>query len=315
MTSNTNAINFRTKFSKHIQCDEEHAVFVSAFEKFINLDAETATNMLWRLTYNPYSEALWTINLDPETISSEMTAALRNELRYQYTQHYSDFLAAEVPEECMDAYTLLTKRTDAIAAYVVYTHCNIFLYFDEASVTRVLFLLNSDKENQYFGGLRSLNFNMEESEFLKPSHMEIYTLLKAMYELRKSQGAYTSSSNPFQNLDTMIQQTGNDLPFTFGEEQADTVEKTLVEETQGECLPEEIPAEEPAQELVQNIALFNAITAENVLEHKDVFSAFAITRDMSCLVQLSKLGFDLNQVVAKETAITNFIQAAVALSV
>ena len=305
MTINTMAINFRTKFSKYIQCDAEHTVFVSAFEKFINLDTETAIDILWQLTYNPYSEALWTIKLDPVTIPSEMTVPLRNELRYQYSQHHSNFLTAEVLEELKDAYSLFSSNTDPITAYVVYMHCNYILYLDELSVKRILFLLSNDKENLYFGGIRSLDFNVEEAEYLKPYNAHIHTLLNAMYELRKSQGAYTSGTPSFQNLDTMIKKTGNDLPFTFGEEQPKSMEQ---------CLAEEISTEEPVQEQIQNTVIFNEITAETVLEHKNVFFAFAITRDMSCLVQLINLGFDLNQVVAKETQIINFLEAVEALS-
>ncbi|MBQ2835575.1 MAG: hypothetical protein IJE68_01910 [Clostridia bacterium] len=309
MAINNNAINFRTKFSKHIQTDIEHEVFVSAFEKFINLDEQTAIDILWRLTYNPYSEALWTIKLDPETIPSEMTAALRNELRYQYSQCHSNFLTVEVPEEYKEAYSLVSSNTDSITAYIVYKNCNSILYLDETSVQRILFLLSSDKENHYFGGLRSLDFNVGEAEYLKPYKAQIYTLFNVMYELHKSEGRYNSNHTPFQELGAMIQETGNDLPFTFGDEAVEATETTAMEEP----LHEEISFQ--AEESVQKIDVFNAITAEKVLEHKDVFFAFAITRDMSCLVELSKLGFDLNQVVAKEKAISDFIQAAEALSV
>ncbi len=308
MAINTSAINFRTKFSKHIQSDVEHDVFVSAFKKFINLDEKTAIDILWRLTYNPYSEALWTITLDPETIASEMTAALRNELRYQYAQHHPDFLEAEVPEECMDACSLVSFNTDSITAYVVYNHCNSVLYLDETSIQRILFLLSSDKENQYFGGLRSLNFNVEEAEYLKPYKTQIYTLLNVMYELRKSEGRYNSNHTPFQALGAMIQETGNDLPFTLGDEAVEATEIPVMEEP----LHEEIPFQ--AEESVQGGVVFNAITPECVLEHKDVFSKFAISRDMSSLIQLNQRGFDLNEVVAKQEAITNLLKAAESLN-
>lgn len=308
-------INFRSKFSKHILSDIEREVLVSAFKKFVNFEKDAAINMLWQLTITPKSEVLLEIGLAPETISPEMDSVLRTELRYQYDVHHSNFLAVELPEVCREAFSLFENHTNKVIAYVVYTHCTSFLFLDESSITRALFLLNSDKENQYFGGLRSLNFNIEEAEFLKIYHQEVHALLKALYEFRKSQGAYTTSNTPFANLDEMIQKTGNDLPFTLcTEEQPNSAEKMLVDEVHDRSLPKEIPTESPVQEPLPEIAVFNAITAENILAHKDVFSAFAINRDMSCLVELSKLGFDLNEVVAKEMEITNFIQAAETLS-
>lgn len=313
-------INFRSKFTKHIQNgDVEHDILLSAFKKFIMLDKSSAIDIIWRMSYAPCSKALWEIGLDPESFSEEFYISLRNELRYQYEdfhhipdQNSRDFWsdAAPVVEEAVETFDELATHSNIIVATVVYQKCHSYLLAKcKEKVERVLFLLNAYKENNNYGGICELGFNSPEADYLKAIHSKIHGLLDAMF----NSGRYPKTSfvyKPFEHLGQQIKDKGNDLPFTFGDEDKEEAPANQTDEIQEEVLPEVTPVEEPTV----CIPTFISITAENVLEHKDVFSAFAINRDMSGLLQLNQLGFDLNQVVAKEVAIINLLKAAEALN-
>jgi len=320
MENNTfSDIIFRTKFSKHIQCDTEHDVFVSAFQKFLSLDKNSAIEMILQMSYDSCSEVLWKIVLDPESISEEMYAALRSELRHQYEKFHRPsskdsihFWAgvSEIAEKEKAQLMDLSGQTNIVVAAVVYNNChNYILRKSLENIERVGFLLSANKEQLHYGGLCELGFAPKESNYLKTFHEQIYNLFNVMFENRKEQKVELTQK-PFANLEQQIKSAGNDLPFTFGPEDTDESPANQTDEIQEEVLPEEIPVEEPTV----CIPTFISITAENVLEQKAVFSAFAINRDMSSLIQLNQLGFDLNQVVAKEEAITKLLKAAEALN-
>lgn len=326
MTNDT-TINFRTKFSDHIQNgDTEYRSLISAFEKFIILDKISAIDIIWRMSYSPCSKALYKIGMDPESFPEEFYTSLRNELRYQYEKCHHlpgqisrDFWSEEVPvfEEAIPAFDELAAQSNIIVATIIYQKCHIYLLTakDVEDINRAIYLVGSDQENYHYGGICKIGFKDQEeaANYLKPIHSKIHKLLDAMF----NSGRYQKDSlvhKPFEHLDQQIKDKGNDLPFTFGDEGIDEALANQGYEIQKKVLPEETPIEKSAKEIVHNSTMFKSITTENVLEYKDVFSKFAIARDMSSLVELSKLGFDLNQVVAKETAICNFIQAVEALS-
>lgn len=321
MENNINCtnINFRSKFSKHIQCEPEHDVFVSAFNKFIALDKNSAIEMIWQMSFDPCSEELWKIVLDPESIPEEMYAALRGELRHHYEKIHrpsdKDSIlfwtgTSEIAEDEKAQLMEFSGQTNIVVAAVVYNKClNYILRKSLENIERVVFLLNANKEQLHYGGLCELRFEPQEANYLKAFHKQIHNLFNVMFENRKNQKV-EMTQKPFANLAQQIESTGKDLPFTFGPEDNDESPVNPLDEIQEEVLPEEIPVEEPTV----CVPKFISITAENVLENKAVFSAFAINRDMSGLIHLNQLGFDLNQVVAKEAAITNLLKAAEALN-
>lgn len=320
MENNINCtnINFRSKFSKHIQCDTERDIFVSAFNKFLALDKNSAIEMIWQMSFDPCSEELWKIVLDPESIPEEMYTALRGELRHHYEKIHrpsdKDSIhfwtgVSEIAEEENSQLMELSGQTNIIVAAVVYNKClNYILRKSLENIERVVFLLNANKEQLHYGGLCELRFEPQEANYLKAFHTQIHNLFNVMYENRKEQKV-EMTQKPFANLAQKIESAGNDLPFFFSGQDKNDNQENLEDEIQEEVMPEEISAEKPTV----CIPTFISITAENVLENKDVFSAFAINRDMSGLIQLNQLGFDLNQVVAKEEAIINLLKAVEAL--
>ena len=288
-------INFtyRNKFEKLITSNEERQIFTAAFNNFFGLAPNKACHFLWELTFNANvaRKALQEIGLNSENMSSEMILSIRNELRHQYNQLRPGFLEVSgIPDECQIAFKALKKRTDDIVANVVYHHCTYRLDEDELYMNNLFALLSSDKDNKYFGGISSLYFGRLEADYLKPLHSLIHDLLKEMYAHHQKQTFVSQPLNaPFAELDKMLQEKGFEIPFNLAETPAE--------------VQEEIPGKVPAD------SVFKAITLENILDHKDVFSAFVINHDMNSLSELSNLGFDLNQVVSKEKAIFKLLKA------
>lgn len=297
-----NTFTFRSKFENRLVTDAKRPVFMDSFEAFCNLASDTARKILWRLTYNDdefLEKNLHELGLTLEIVPLDKVLTLRDELRYQYELLYPDFLAIEVPDECLEAFTALKNHTDSIVANVVYGYCFSNSYLDNLSMSQILDLLGSNKENRYFGGLRSLGFSYKEANYLKQYHLLIRNLLKALYE-RNPQNIHFFKNTPFDGLDNCLKDAGIDLPFDIEDIPAKAPTKISVE-TSSEVQDNEHPAEADSG--------FKPLTVQAILEHKDVFTSFVESSDMNILLQVGKLGFDLNKVIAKKEAILEVIEA------
>lgn len=184
MTRDTK-FEFRTKF-KNLLNENNCSAIINAFNQFCSLDSKSAINMLWGLTYsqNRAFEELNKLGLDFKFIPAEKVLVFRNELRYQYERNVQSYFLQsyqkENDEKISKTFLALTNRTDAIVASVVYNLCNTVIF--NTDVERILFLLKSEKESYYFGGIRVIGFDIAEAEYLKPFHLEIHNLLKAINE-------------------------------------------------------------------------------------------------------------------------------------
>lgn len=333
MTENTNItnFNFRSKFEK-VLSDENRQVITAAFEKFCKMVPYTARKVLWKLTYNEdASVALDELGLNSEIISSENVSIFRNELRSQYEKLNANFLAVDLPEKCKEAFTALKKRTDSIVAYIVYAYCQERLHIKDG-MDRVLFLLKSEDENNFFGGIRSLRFNKEESAYLKQFHNEIHDLLKALYDFKLQEDA-SFKNKPLSGLDEVLAET--DLPFDFcdvpdevldeldtAEENANISQPNLENEEQSESKQEvveenanisqpKLENEEQSESLTESaektrdeesnqITGLKPVNADEIMKHREVFKKFFNTGekyDYNLLFQIGLFGYDLNEVM------------------
>ena len=301
-TENTknSTISFRNKFEKLIKCDYEHQVFEESFEKFFALNPEEALDMLWKLTYAPAINILEKIGLYAG-ISDEMFIALRNELRHQYKEVHPDFLKMSIPEDCQEAFDVLKNKSDIITAAVVYAHCQSCLYLE--NMDRILFLLNSDKENNYFGGIRSLFFNADESAYLKQFHEQIYDLLMALHN-NVEQHNNSCKNMPFEGLDKLLENADKVLPFYV-----DVSAQKDVDETLRPVMGDEPLIEPEVKQPVATGSAYKSLTAEEIMANKDAFASLVKDADLNILVQIGQLGFDLNKVMDKKEAISNLLKA------
>lgn len=306
-------IKLRTKFAKLIENDYTRQAYIIACEKFCGLAEDAASAILWRLTYSTdaATEDLRRLGLNLEEIPQEILNPLKNELHSQYKQHNPNAWEVAVPDECVEAFTDLKNHAGEIVAEKVWKHCDRRVSTNEEDMNRLLFLLKSDMENRYFGGLRELDFNYEQASYLKPFHMLVHNLFVTVYEQFKHQShsGVTFTNKPFEGLAERLDKAGislsnDDLPF----EDNITISRDKAMEVQHEPAVEK-PTEDVAEVPEQiETTKFTALTVENILANKEVFSAFANANDFGSLSQIKNLGFDLNAVISHVDAISQILQ-------
>ena len=134
--------------------------------------------------------------------------------------------------------------------------------------------------------------------------MEIHNLLKAMYDCQQD----ASKNTPLDKLGSMVKEAGIELPFNVYEIPEATPVKAPADTTV------QAPNKAQAKQPVEADSGFKPLTPEGILENKDVFASFVESSDMNILLQIGKLGFDLNKVIAKKDAIIKLFEAAKALN-
>lgn len=332
ITANGTKFNLRNKFGRLVN-DENREAISNAFEKLCGLKVDDARNLLWHMTYSAdSSDDFAQLGLAEDVISFTEVDTICQEFSHQYEKHHPGCFDVTVPDgDCKTAFDALKNKTDSIVAYVVHQHMNVPLYLDAASVSRILFLLKSDSENNFFGGLRSLRFSLEEADFLKPYHVEVHDLLKALYDHKKANST-PDVTKPFADLGKRIAESGMQLapdrvvkpatPVTTATDEADaaeaveeeflaTVEQAADEIRQKEpsfmsVTPEEFLANvrQAGKEIRQKKPNFMAITPETVLQHKD-----SIQHYLNALATLSEIGFNPAEVQAKANQINTLLEA------
>lgn len=295
---NAITVTFRSKFSKKMLNDENREKVTEIVKDFCRLSPVIARPLLWKMSYEPekvIEEKFQDSGLDlttPENIS-----LFRNELRYQYEKLQPDFVVpCNLQENVQEAFSdLKDKMVDTVNPFMVWNRIQSFLEkVGEDSVDRTLFLMGSDKEANYFGGLRSLRFNLKEADFLKPYHEQICNLLKMMAE------------NKCQEPSAEIQPNVEEL--------------SSVEETENTSSPEpiELSFEEEKAEEEKNdpvikeliVSEFKKLTAIAVLENKDTFGDVIIGSNLNKMIDLGAMGFDLNEVMSRADDIRLLLQVA-----
>lgn len=171
---------YRTKFEKVLNKGNRQQVN-EGFRKFCSLELDVAGELLWNLDSGKAAidSALKYMGL--ECISEENVSILRNELRYQYERiHGKCFNSDKIPEKWRPAYAELVNMTNQIVANAVLWRCQLTLEMGDDIINRVLYFLNSDSENYYFGGLRQMGFDCHDADYLKPYRVYVRELLLVM---------------------------------------------------------------------------------------------------------------------------------------
>lgn len=315
MTNNHITISnfdFRTKFRKILTESNQDSI-QKAFETFCTLTKMEAIDQLWELTYNPFI-ILADFNLT-EVISSENTELFRNELRHQYEKLFPHFLYCEGEIICKQA---MNSFNDRIVAYILYWRCfysACYLADDETAKNRILYLLKSEDEKLYFGGIRSLSFNKEEAKFLKKFHKEIYFLCKTLYEnvperdQNKDEDSAENSHIEVPTTEPKEPEEKPAFPATNDTAAKTNPDESSVDEPQDNC-DEFLIADIQESEDLQAEPEPKELTPENVLKDIMPFIVYAIGNNANALRILGNYGYDLNQVIAKKDEIKTFIEAS-----
>lgn len=298
---NAITITFRSKFSKKMLNDENKESVAEIFRNFCKLSPVVARPLLWKMSYDSETvieEKFKDSGLD--LTSLENVALFRNELRYQYEKLQPDFVVpCNLPENVQEAFSdLKDKMVDSVNPYMVWNRIQSYLEkCDNDSAERTLYLLGSDKEANFFGGLRSLRFNLKEADFLKPYHEQIANLLKVIVENKWQESS--AESQPKNELLEALEQPEN----LFSSEA-----EMLEEEKKSQC---EVPSTPPVTMDEKSTASeFKKLTAIAVLENKIAFEDVILGNNLNSLIELGALGFDLNEVMSHGDDIRLLLQAA-----
>lgn len=312
-------IKLRSKF-KNLLTDTDHSNIsniLGTFEKFCQKEPDTVLSMLWHLTYNEhYAFAIFNIfKLDFECIPA---IKLRDEMRYQYNTIHPGFLTVKAKsQEIQKAYETLKNKSDLIVSTVVYRHCCSKIFLTESEISRIIYLLSSNDDKNFFGGIRSLGFTKAESIYLKPFHKEIGNLFKALCDANQQD----SKNLPFKDVQQLVTAAPTEA---FVEDQSensvtDHAEASMENKAEASVKDDKLPVESSHEEVKQDIVTpisssFKPLTAEEIMANTDTFTSFAKNNNFDSLTLLLTAGFDLNQVMSKKEEISNFLDAVTALN-
>lgn len=306
ITANGTKFVLRNKFGRLVN-DENREAISNALEKLCGFKVDDARNLLWHMTYSPYFfDDFDKIGLEEDAIFFTEVDTICQEFSHQYEKQHSGCFDVNIPDgDCKTAFEVLKNITNPVVAYMVHEHIMIALYRHDGMVNYVLSLLVSDFENKFFGGFRELGFSYDEAKYLKPYHMEAYTLLNALYNHKKANST-PEVSKPFADLGKRIAESGMQLAPDRVVKPATPATPATDEADAAEAVEEEFLAtvEQAAEEIRQKEPNFMAITPETVLQHKDNIQHY-----LNALATLSEIGFNPAEVQAKAEQINTLLEA------
>lgn len=299
MASTTmHGIRFRNKFLKKLsETGVAESIIAMAFSVAMEMDENPFFWLLWKLCFEPCREKalgeLWLTtdeaseDEDMDIIPDELVMPLRNELRYQYQQVHKSFLEGydsnnEELYKAMEQDIILTAGICRRLFKYLMTHKSL------EDRSKVIFLLNSDKENNVFGGLRKIGFTKAEAEVFLPKAGVIASAFEKMVaddaETQKhlDQKGAPMTSKPFAGLGELIGTS-----------------------TLSDASPKD---EEPSQDEAEETTS-SKLDARVVLDNIKCFEQF-----YGAVSELRKAGIDPFAALEEETKIQALISSVVALS-
>lgn len=309
-------IQFRNKFVKRFQncLDSLRDKIEKITIEFVNNTSnDECFKILWYMTYNP-SEIFKLFGLqisNPESkehdenitiFPEDLIIPWRDELRYQRQKFYEDFLKITFSKSCEEAYTALLNSSDAVIATVVYKMCSkLCMYSTDVEIERSLYLLNSSKDENVFGGIRSLHFNREEALFLKKYASKISNLLDALWKEQIEQKKLETNRPLAKQLEAWCQKhpLTDDANDTCSEVTSDGVTSTDTSTSNVEMPSME--TSNPAEMLDSE----KILSPQNILEDAELFETF-----IGVYHQLKEVGYEPQKVVGKMEAIVKILEAS-----
>ena len=173
---------YHKKFEKVLNDGNRQAVD-AAFEEFCSLKTNAAYRRLWHLTCDGRVIGITLEKMGLADWPRKNVELLRNELQYQYEKmHKGCFSTKKLIESWLIAYRALVKQVGPIVAKTVLVRCQATLAMDRNIVWKVIGLLDNERPEYYFGGLRQMGFSYEEAHYLVHYRKYIRELLVAMRE-------------------------------------------------------------------------------------------------------------------------------------
>lgn len=317
--NNINATTFRNKFLNIFgNCPVYEKIKQLIFDFANDPGNEKCHNFLWLLTYDS-AKALNVWGLDEGNFSNlnprdAWARVLRDELRFQRCLIHKDFLeVVNLPENCKASYQALLKATDKVVALAVYNACSercICAATGDIEVS--LYLLHSEKENNFFGGIRSLHFSYNEAVYLKDYHNMIGDLLECLWYTEKARRE-SSANKPLSMALEPLLKNGS------CEEIASEAESTPSDEVDAVCEQDQVSSPDKtrkeaieyfkkycgSKEVASSPTTFKAVTSVNVLTDKTLFEKF-----FGVCQELKDAGYCVQMVLDKMSVISKIFEAS-----
>lgn len=205
-TNMLQSIEFRSKFVKQIQNlpEETQEGLKKVAIRFVNDENDDkCLDILWRMTYDPETALnMLGISIENDAILDDeaekniqipyvLAKNFRNELRTQRKKIHPEFMEIYIPDGCKETFeSFLKESADPILATATCNHCNkVYGDFTDEEISRILFLLESPTEANYFGGIRSLKFGYAQTVCLKKYAYHIHDYLEGLWYEKESKEA------------------------------------------------------------------------------------------------------------------------------
>lgn len=204
MASTTmNGMKFRTKFlDKLSKTGVTEEIIAMVFAIAMKMDENPFFWLLWKLSFDVCKEkALNELGFtadesstgeDLKFIPNELVMPLRNELRYQYQRLHEDFLW-EYDSKNEELYNAFGKDIILTAGICKKLYKYIKNHRNVDARNKVIFLLQSGKENFVFGGLKELGFTNAEAEVIWNKADVIASVFKQMVDKDSAYETYLDS--------------------------------------------------------------------------------------------------------------------------
>lgn len=282
-TNMLRSIEFRSKFVKQIQNlpEETQEGLKKVAIRFVNDENDDkCLDILWRMTYDPETALnMLGISIENDAILDDeaekniqipyvLAKNFRNELRTQRKKIHPEFMEIYIPDGCKETFeSFLKESADPILATATCNHCNkVYGDFTDEEISRILFLLESPTEANYFGGIRSLKFGYAQTVCLKKYAYHIHDYLEGLWYEKESKEA---GNMPMAiTLKTEDVKTVNASTTTQSYETSEVAEPcdTRSEgETTENVEPEEVTQKETFSEMLSEEPLFCELLATAVV--------------------------------------------------
>ncbi len=279
-TNMLRSIEFRSKFVKQIQNlpEETQEGLKKVAIRFVNDENDDkCLDILWRMTYDPETALnMLGISIENDAILDDeaekniqipyvLAKNFRNELRTQRKKIHPEFMEIYIPDGCKETFeSFLKESADPILATATCNHCNkVYGDFTDEEISRILFLLESPTEANYFGGIRSLKFGYAQTVCLKKYAYHIHDYLEGLWYEKESKEAGNMPMAIPEDVKTVNASTTTQSYETS--EVAEPCETKSEGETTESVEPEEVTQKETFSEMLSEEPLFCELLATAVV--------------------------------------------------
>lgn len=316
--TNKSVYKIRIKFKRQL---EAAGLSAEAFDSVIfdskKLEEWKMASVLWKMSFQESMEeglnVLGCTSVEKATgifVPASLVKGFRNELRSAYSSNgHKDFLGFVNPEHEEYFEEFSKKMNDEVLSIGLYNRMDRVIEGGIEVAARCNYLLHSSKENQFFGGLRSLHLKDFEAEAFKEKVSDIAELFEQMMNTPSRSDIEQEKSGgwkPFKDLGKMLEEQGVEFPAQYG------IPVAIPETHLNEAIT---PSVEEKSEVTLNLEkddkqeTARRITATEVFEHLEVFREF-----VNVYEELARAGFGLEEVSDKVEGIRNIVKGCDALS-